>query len=186
MREIHKKIQTISNLAIIIVALLFGGVLVNRYLLPASQKPAAVESEDVKVGTKLSLPGVDWSRNDKNLVLALSTSCHYCSESTPFYQQLAQSKAGRGDVRLIAVMPQTADEARAYLSEHHISVDEVRQASLNTIDVRGTPTLVLVDRSGTIVQSWKGKLPPEKETEVAHRLFGENSDGSIAQTKVNS
>lgn len=179
MREIHKKIQTISNVAIIITAILFGGVLVKSYLLPTSQRPAAVESEDVKVGTKLPLPDVDWSKSDRNLVLVLSTSCHFCSESTPFYQKLAQMKTGNGNVRLIAVLPQKVTEAQAYLSEHHISVDEVRQANPNTINVRGTPTLVLVDRNGTVVDSWKGKLPPEKETEVARRLFGENSDLSL-------
>lgn len=177
MREIHDKIQTISNVAIIIVALMLGGVLVNRYLLPASQKSAAIESEEVKVGTKLPLPDVDWSKSDRNLVMVLSTSCHFCSESTPFYQKLAQLNAGRAGVRLIAVLPQKADESQMYLSENHILVDEVRQANLSTIDVRGTPTLVLVDRNGTVVDSWKGKLPPEKETEVTQRLFGENSAG---------
>ena len=177
MRNIHKKIQTISNVAIIIAALLLSGFLVKSYLLPASQKPSAVESEEIKVGTRIALPNVDWSKSDKNLVLALSTSCHFCSESAPFYQKLAQLKAGRGDVRLIAALPQTVTEAQAYLSEHNLLVDEVRQTSLDTIDVRGTPTLVLVDRNGTVVDSWKGKLPPEKETEVANRLFGENSDG---------
>jgi len=47
MRNIHKKIQTLSNIAIIIAALLFGGVLVNRYFFSASApKPVAVaESE---------------------------------------------------------------------------------------------------------------------------------------------
>ncbi|MGI8638607.1 MAG: hypothetical protein ACR2MG_01425 [Pyrinomonadaceae bacterium] len=84
MRNIHKKIQTVSNIAIIIVALLFGGVLVNRYFFSASApKPVAVaESEVIKIGTKLPLPDVDWSKSDKNLVLVLSTSCRYCTEST--------------------------------------------------------------------------------------------------------
>lgn len=177
MRNIHRKIQTISNVAIIIVALLFSGFLVKSYLLPASQKPSAVESEEVKIGTRITLPNVDWSKSNRNLVLVLSASCHFCSESTPFYQKLAQTKTGRGDVRMIAVLPQKVEEAQAYLNEHNLSVDEVRQANPNTIDVRGTPTLVLVDRNGTVVDSWKGKLPPEKETEVATRLFGENSDG---------
>jgi len=177
MTNIHKKIQTISNLAIIIVALLFGTVLVYRLLLPTSQKPAAVETEEIKIGTKLPLADVDWSKSEKNLVLVLSTSCHFCSESTPFYQKLAQLKTGRGDVRLIAALPQSIDEAQRYLSEHHLSVDEVRQTSLNTINVRGTPTLVLVDRNGAVVQTWRGKLPPEKEAEAVATLFGEHSDG---------
>lgn len=179
MREIHKKIQTISNVAIIIVAILFGGILAKNYLLPASQKSAAVESEEVKVGTRITLPDVDWSKSDKNLVMVLSTNCRFCTESTPFYQKLAHMKTGNGDVRLIAALPQKVTEAQTYLSEHHVSVDEVRQTNLSTVNVRGTPTLVLVDRNGTVIDSWKGKLSPEKETEVARRLFGENSDLSL-------
>lgn len=176
MRNLHKKIQTVSNIAIIIVALLLGGVFVKRYLLPASvpHPMATMESEGIKAGTKLPLPDVDWSKSEKNLVLALSTSCHFCSESTPFYQKLAQMRTGRNDVRLLAVMPQSVEDALRYLSEHNLAVDEVRQARLNTINVRGTPTLLLIDRSGTVVQSWVGKLPPKKETEVANSLFGEN------------
>jgi len=171
MRNIHKKIEIASNIAIITVALLFGSVLVSRYLLPASTpKPVAVEDDGITAGTKLPLADVDWSKSDKTLLLVLSTTCRYCTESTPFYQKLVQQKAGRGNVRLIAVMPQSINEAQRYLSEHKISIDEVRQASLNTINVRGTPTLIVVDRTGAVVQSWAGKLPPEKETEVVQQF----------------
>lgn len=177
MRNIPKKIEIASNIAIIVVALLFGAVLVSRYLLPsAPPKSSVAETDSIKVGTKLPLSDVDWSKSEKNLVLVLSTNCHFCSESTPFYQKLAQQKAQRGGVRLITVMPQTVNEAQHYLSEHNISVDEVRQTSLNTVNVRGTPTLIVVDNAGAVVQSWVGKLPPEKEAEVIARLFGESSN----------
>ncbi len=176
MKNIHKKIESASNIAIIIVALLFAGVLVNRYFFSASPKSLAVESEAITAGTKLPLVDIDWSKSDKTLLLALSTNCRYCTESTPFYQKLAQQTAGGGEVRLVAVMPQGVDEARRYLSEHGISVDEVRQASLNTINVRGTPTLIEVDKNGAVVSSWVGKLPPEKESEVMRNLFGEGSN----------
>ncbi len=177
MREINKKIEIAANIAIIIVALLFGAVLVNRYFLPsATLKSSVAETENIKVGTKLPLADVDWSKSEKNLVLILSTSCHFCSESAPFYQKLAQQKAKHSDVKLIAVFPQTVEEAQRYLSEHNLSVDEVRQSSLNTINVRGTPTLIAVNKSGAVVQSWVGKLPPEKESEVASLLFGGNSN----------
>lgn len=72
-------------------------------------------------------------------------------------------------------MPQTFDEAQRYLNEHGISADEIKQTSLNNINVRGTPTLIMVDRSGTVLQSWVGKLPPEKEAELTQRFFGERS-----------
>ncbi len=132
---------------------------------------AGAKNEGIKAGTKLSLGDIDWSKSDKNLVLVLSTTCRYCTESTPFYQKLAQQKNGRDDLRLIAVMPQTINEVQLYLSEHKISVDEIRQASLNTINVEGTPTLIEVDKTGAVIQSWVGKLPLEKESEVIQHFF---------------
>ena len=175
MRNTHNKIQTLSNIAIIIVALLFGGVLVNRYFLSSPTKPMAAETESIKVGTKLLLSDIDWSKSEKTLVLVLSTACRYCTESAPLYQKLARQKAGREDVKLIAVTPQTVGEAARYLTENNISVDEIKQASLDSINVRGTPTLIMVNQDGLVVQSWTGKLPPEKESEVIARFSGERS-----------
>ena len=152
MRNIHKKIETASNIAIIIVALLFGGVLINRYFVSASPTPTAVENKEIKAGTILPLSEIDWNKSNKNLVLVLSTNCHFCSESTPFYQKLAaRQKAENSNSRLIAVMPQSVDEARHYLTESGISVDEIKQTSLNTINIQGTPTLVLVDQNGAVI-----------------------------------
>lgn len=107
--------------------------------------------------------------------MVLSTNCHFCTESAPFYQRLAQQKAGRGDVRLMAVLPQSVGEAQKYLDDHGISVDEVRQAVPGAAYARGTPTLILVDRTGSVIESWVGKLPPEKEAEVLSHFLGERS-----------
>jgi hypothetical protein len=46
----------------------------------------------------------------------------------------------------------------------------VRQAPLSAVGVSGTPTLLLIDGGGAIKESWVGKLPPDKETEVLSRL----------------
>lgn len=175
MKNVHQKIQTLSNVAIIIVALLFGLVLVNRYLLPSAPKPSVAESNSIKAGMKLPLSAVDWSKSDKTLLIVLSTNCRYCTESTPFYQKLTQQKAGRNDVKLVAVMPQSVSEAQRYLGEHKVSVDEIKQANLDDVYVKGTPTLIVVDRDGSVVESWMGKLPPEKEAEVINHIFGERS-----------
>lgn len=172
MKNVHRKVQIAANLAIILVAFLFGGVLIHRYFFAATAKPIVSENEGIKAGTKLPLTDVDWSKSDKNLLLVLSTSCRYCTESIPFYQKLVGQKTGRGDVKMIAVMPQSVSEAQKYLSEHKISVEEVKQISPNTINIKGTPTLVLIDKTGVVVQSWGGKLPPEKEVEVLNQLFG--------------
>ena len=172
MNNLTKRLEQLANVAIIVVALLLGGVLVKQYLLPPAETPQA--QARLKPGTKLSVPGVEWGKNERTLLLVLSTSCHFCTESSPFYQRLAQEKARKGGVGLVAVMPQSVDESQKYLNDHGVSVDDIKQASLDTVQARGTPTLILADRTGTVVESWVGKLPAEKEAEVLKR-FSEGS-----------
>ncbi|HMG76330.1 MAG TPA: hypothetical protein VK582_22845 [Pyrinomonadaceae bacterium] len=170
--SIPKQVELVANIAIVIIAILLGFVLVKRFILPQSSKPAVEERAQIAPGTKLSLPGVDWSKGDKTLLMVLSTNCHFCTESAPFYQRLAQQKAGHGDVRMVAALPQSTGEAQKYLNDHAISVDEVTQSVPGAVFARATPTLILLDRAGSVLESWVGKLSPEKEAEVSGRFFG--------------
>jgi hypothetical protein len=172
----YKKVELLANVAIIVIALLLGAVLVKRYLMPAAptSPPAAAQ---IQPGTKINLPGVDWGKSEQTLVLALSDGCRFCTESAGFYQRLAKEKASVGGVRLIAVLPQEVSQGQTYLSSLGVAVDEVRQSTLGAIGVSGTPTLLLVDNNGAVKQSWLGKLPPDKETEVLSR-FGVQRAGS--------
>ena len=172
MSDQHKRIELLANIAIIVVALLIVGVLVKRYLLPSQPAAGGIEAARVKPGTKLSLTGLDWGKSDKTLLLVLSTNCRYCTESAPFYRRLAEQRAGRQDVRLIAVLPQSVGEAQKYLGDLSVPVDEITQASPGATYARATPTLIVVDRTGSVVESWVGMLPAEKEAEVLRLFLG--------------
>ena len=177
MNKLAQKIELASQIAIIIVAALIGAVLVKNHLLTGSQskgaaavnnKPAAGQAADAGLtGKAVSLP-VDWKASDQTLVLVLSTTCHFCSESAPFYKDIIQKR--RAGTRLIAVLPQSVEAGRKYLSDLGIAVDEVRQAPPSSLGVRGTPTLLLVNKEGVITGSWVGKLHQQKELEVIARL----------------
>jgi hypothetical protein len=168
MNNLTKRLEQLANVAIIVVALLLGGVLVRRYLLPPAESPQA--QARIQPGTKLSVPGVEWGKNERTLLLVLSTSCHFCTESSPFYRRLAQEKAQRGGVGLVAVLPQSVGESQKYLNDLGVFVDDIKQARLDAVQVRGTPTLIMADRTGTVVESWEGKLPAEAEGEVLNRF----------------
>lgn len=75
----------------------------------------------------------------------------------------------------MAILPQSSDEAQKYLNDHGISTDEVRQSVPGAVYARATPTLIMVDKTGTVVESWVGKLPPEKEAAVLSHFLGERS-----------
>jgi thioredoxin-related protein len=172
MSTLPKKVELLANIAIIVVAILLGVVLVNRFILSRSPQPNAVQEVQLRPGMKLSFPDVAWEKSRKTLLLVLSTTCKYCNESAPFYQQLATRKGSRDDIRIVAVLPQKPDEARKYLGDHGITVDQIRQSAPGAVYVKGTPTLIMVDSTGSIIESWMGKLPPEKEAEVLNHFLG--------------
>ena len=166
-----KKLELLANVAIIVVALLLGVVLVRRYLLPGSQaEPATAEPARPQPGTKLPLADVDWSESRRTLVLVLSKTCQFCTESAPFYQRVARERAANENLRLIAVLPQDVEQGREYLNSIGLAVDDIRQAPPPTLGLRGTPALILADDAGGVLDSWVGKLPPDKESEVLGRL----------------
>jgi len=173
------KIQTTADIATVGVAVLLSVVLIKVYLVPAPSlrlpqgAPPAVAAASVGSSLKGQLPGVDWSKNGRTLVLAISTQCHFCKESTPFYRRLEQ-EVGRG-VKMVAVLPQPAAEAEQYLKNEGVRVDQVRQVSLGTIGVRGTPTILLVDGKGVVTKLWTGKLQAQAEDEVLAALRGVRS-----------
>jgi thioredoxin-related protein len=168
-----KKIELIANLAIIIVAILLSAILISLCLPHTPSKAVVAESLRIMPGTKLSLPGLAWDKGSQTLLIVLSTNCHYCTESAPFYQRLVQQKARRKDIHLVAILPESAGEAQKYLSAQGISVDEIRQSAPNAVYARSTPTLILVDRTGSVIETWVGKLPPQKEEEVLGRFLSD-------------
>ena len=179
-----KAVEIATNISIILVALTGATVLVKNYLLrspvtitgrpPApADRPASNARElpnGPAQGTQLSVPGINWADSEETVVLALSDKCKYCTESAPFYKQLAAETAKRQGVRVVAVFPQDTEAGKKYLDGLGVAVNEVKQATLDSIGVRGTPTLVIVDKSGTVKQSWVGLLKGERETEVLNRI----------------
>ena len=164
------KLEALSNLAMTTVAVLLSVVLVKELLLPQPKPTAAPARQGVSKGASLkaSLRDVDWARNGRTVVLAISTQCHYCTDSAPFFQKLWKEKPP--NTKVLAVLPQPVSDGREYLNKEGVHVDGVKQVSLNTIGVIGTPTLLLVDKTGTVAEVWRGKLPADQEEAVLRAL----------------
>ena len=182
--KILKKTELLANIAIIVVALVLGGVLVKRYLLPGSSAPPPRTDPRIPAGTKASLTGVDWAGNGQTLLLVLSSDCRYCTESAPFYQRLTRETAGRPDVHLIALFPQEVDEGRKYLTNLGVSIDEIRQAAPGSTGAGGTPTLILVDAQGVVKNSWVGKLSAPEESEVLNQLANKRAGNDSSHGRL--
>jgi hypothetical protein len=176
MKNLKGKIEVAANLSIIAVAVLLCIVLVKSYIIPApaqNEAVAPVEAKKIiKRGESVTLSGIDWQKNGKTLLLALSTTCHFCTQSGPFYQRVVKE---HGDTQLIVLFPQAAEEGQAYLKTLDVNIDDVRQVSLDDLGLNGTPTLILVDSGGSVADVWVGALPSNKENEVISRLQTEHA-----------
>ena len=163
---IRNKLEAAANAATIVAALLLSVVLVKVYLLPRQAIPRAGGGPAIAVGAKLNtaLPDVDWRKNGQTLVLAISTQCHFCTESAPFFRTLS-SKAGKR-IRIVALLPQPVETAQKYLSKEGVRVDQIKQVALSRIGVVGTPTMLLVNSEGTVTKLWEGELRAQEQEQA--------------------
>lgn len=161
-------LETIANILVGVAALALIATLVHREFFGrgTSTPPARPEP---KVGQHVDLESVEALRGKRTLYFALQTTCRFCTESAPFYKRLIAKTKDSG-VRFVAVFPTPVDESSQHLVDLGITEMQVVQASLDTLNVGGTPTLMLVDDTGNVIASWIGKLSADKEVEVIEKL----------------
>jgi hypothetical protein len=167
MVNVSKKIELVANVAIIIVACLLAVVLIKNLTKRQPESAPSLGQSQPYDSQKLSVLNIDWRQSKQTLLLAVSSNCHFCTESAPFYKQLANA---RGQTRLIAVLPQPVNEGKRYLDGLGVAVDEVKQTPLGSIDVSGTPTILLINQDGAVIKTWIGKLPQDQQEEVLKLL----------------
>jgi thioredoxin-related protein len=173
MNGFAKKLEIVANIAIIVLAVLLGGVIIKRYFFTSAPAESVAPSQaqagapsTIKAGTNVQLANYNWNESDNTLVMVLSTTCHFCTESGPFYKRMLEARADKKKLRFVAVFPQTEEEGREYLKKLGVVADEIRTAPPMSLGARGTPTLILTDSKGTAVNTWIGKLPAAKEDEL--------------------
>ena len=167
--QLSTGLQAAANIATLIAACLLSTVLVRTYFLPRpALQPAvaapAISNTALGKDLKPELPDVNWSANGETVLLALSTHCHFCTDSAPFFRQLSE-KSGK-KFKIVAVLPESAKEAQDYLKRKGVHVDQVKQMSLDKLGVDGTPTMLLLDNRGTVTQSWFGMLDSEAQSQA--------------------
>jgi thioredoxin-related protein len=161
--EMKSKIESAANIIVILFAVIVGSVFLKDRL---STLPP--ESNVVKAGDKLAnLDGWDWSAHDQTLVLVLRKGCHFCEDSAPFYQRLnSQQQQGGSNSRIVAVFPDTNDAVKEVVQSEGLGFQALSGVPLERLNVSATPTLLLVDKSGTVLNAWIGMLSPRQELEV--------------------
>lgn len=149
----HKTLNRLLNALLAVAGILFvtGLVRLTQARLETPSAPASL------AGTQLRIPELA-SGVARQLIVVLSTTCKFCSAEASLYRALNE-RAQRSQTGLVFVLPQSADEARAYLAALGVPARDVRSADLAAMGVWGTPTILLVDRNLRIERVWAGRVP---------------------------
>ncbi len=161
------KIELIANAVVIVLAVVIGSVyLKDRF---SALGPG---SNEIKAGDRLPhLEGWDWSAHDRTLVLVLKKGCHFCEDSLPFYQRLAtKHHEEQSRTAIVALFPDPTGPVEELVQLEGLGVGALPGVPLESLKVSGTPSLLLVDGSGTVLNAWIGMLSPKQELEVMAAL----------------
>lgn len=151
----------------VVIAVLALGLLIRQHLTrPPVDAPLP---QGPRIGSRIELPGVNWSANGSTLVIAMQVGCHWCEASSAFYRDLIRSNSD-GAVHLVAVLPQSIQQDQQFLESLSLQFQDIRQAQLATLSVYATPTLLLLHGDGRVDKVWTGMLSPDGEADVFKSL----------------
>ena len=141
---------------VLVMAIVYAAIMFR----PASSRRP--ELPRVTAGETLpALAVAPYAQARRTVVLYVRSSCHFCTASMDFYRELAQE--GR---RIVVVDNESAQILDAYLSDNHLAVPRASVTRADFPKFVATPTLVVVDAKGTVVNAWIGQLNAEQQQAV--------------------
>jgi thiol-disulfide isomerase/thioredoxin len=155
------KLETVTHVFVIGLCCLAGGLLIEQRFF--SSPEAEMVSPPDFVGREVNLPGADWQAAPVSVLLQISSTCHFCNESMPFYKQLMEARqAHAAKVPVIVASSDAVAVMRKHLEDRQVIVDKVLHSRLESFGT-GTPTVYIVDSKGVVVRAFIGKLDSSGE-----------------------
>ncbi|HEV2853961.1 MAG TPA: hypothetical protein VHC97_14265 [Thermoanaerobaculia bacterium] len=164
-------LDTLANIAIIVVCAIAAFVLIRNQFFPPRPPgaPPQVEKGEQFEQLKAVVP----AGSQRALVVAVSPTCHFCNDSMPFYKRLIDERNQKGSqVKFVAAVPN--EQAKAEESQKFASAGAQPDSMVNldfaSVKVPGTPTLLLVDNTGKVLDVWVGKQDEKGEQDILEVL----------------
>ena len=157
-------LDKITHICLISVSLVALYVLIDQKIVHSGQEPRRSTPSDF-IGRRLDLPEISWPTHRRSVVLAISSHYKYCIQSTPLYRSLgsaAAAKNGPGNGALVVVTVEPVETMEAFLAQQAIVATKVLHVDFDSLKVLSTPTLLLIDAQGKVVDAFVGLLPPGK------------------------
>ena len=118
------------------------------------------------VGREVKLPGADWQSAPVSVLLQISSTCHFCNDSMPFYRKMMAARQASGaKIPVIVASADAVPVMQQHLADRQVSVDKVLHSRLDGIGAV-TPTVYIVDSKGMIRRVFTGELDSSGQREL--------------------
>ena len=160
------KLEKATNVAIIFTCVVFSTfVVLDRR--PENRAATATYAPGDRIG---ELAGLDLTRSQTTVLLAVKSTCQFCTENMSLYRQLvAQRNPER--TRIIGLTPESVETATEYFRRHGVEVDDVLSINPGDLRIRATPTILLVSRSGEVLATAVGQVEGDRQEELVERFL---------------
>jgi rhodanese-related sulfurtransferase len=169
-----------------LIAAALCGLIVLRAWPARSHARAAVDPVEILgLGSSLKLDGWTWSTRAEHVVLLLNTTCGACNAEASFYRVLSSVVRSSNDFGFLVLSADSEGRARSWLAENGIEP----QASLHVaqpvaLGFLAVPTIMIVDRAGTVTDMLVNVLTGSEETALLDRITHQRRDPVTNVTPV--
>lgn len=153
MRVTRNRANLAANIILFAAVVIFMIFLVRHIIANQDFTKTSLSSD----GTIVSISGIDLSPFQQTIIVVLDKNCRFCKQQIPFYRQLAESSRTH-NVKLIFAFPHNRQDGIDYLHAEQIVAKDAIRISMQSLDIRGTPTLLLLNSEGKILAKWVGEL----------------------------
>ena len=126
---------------------------------PPPAPPAYVAGEPIDV------PAAWYAGAPHTLIVFARASCAACEKAQPFLTQIVARMNGRGGGAVMAHPPGAPKDDRQFGRSLGVADDHIVQTTPG-LRVRATPTIVLVNRQGVIVDAWEGAGTADRQAAI--------------------
>jgi len=167
-----RHLDTLTNLITIAAA---GSILITVWQLQRNihSRNETHAPASYQIGEQINpIEGVSFSNSPINVLLFVRSTCHFCSDSMPFYRRLSAELHAQERRRLYVLSDESIEQTERYLAGFLVKPTAVARSSPEVARrVVATPTIFVVDSTGRVIHVAIGQLTAMQEAALRSVIF---------------